>query len=249
MENEKKVLARVGDKEITQADINALHKSVGPERLLEFANPEGQKQLLEEMVSQELLLIDARNKKLDQSPEFLEEVEKIKDSVLKQMALRELLLSVDVSDDFVKNYYDENPQSFKQAEAWQASHILVKNKEESENIYKEIEEGKSFEQAAQEYSQCPSKDRGGDLGFFSSGQMVAEFEDCVREMEKGEIREGVESQFGYHLIQLTDKKEASQIPFEEIKDELKKQLILIHQEKAYIEKANELKETIKVEYL
>ena len=86
------------------------------------------------------------------------------------------------------------------------------------------------------------------MGFFTAGKMVAEFENCVKEMTKGEIREGVESQFGWHLIQLTDKKEAGMIPFEQIKDELKKQLLLIHQEKAYIEKGQELKKTIPVEY-
>jgi peptidyl-prolyl cis-trans isomerase C len=248
MDNEKKILAKVGHKEILQSDVNDLHRSVGPERILEFANPEGQKELLEELIAQELLLQDARNKKLDQSPEFLREVEKIQESVLKQIALKELLKSVEVSDDFVKNYYQENPLSFKEEEAWQASHILVNTAEESEKIYQEIQAGKSFAQAALEYSQCPSKNQGGNLGFFTAGKMVAEFENCVKEMTKGEIREGVESQFGWHLIQLTDKKEAGMIPFEQIKDELKKQLLLIHQEKAYIEKGQELKKTIPVEY-
>ena len=78
MDNENKVLAKVGTTEITQKDVNALHKSVGPEKILNYTTPEGQKQLLEELISQELLLQDAKNNKLHESEEFLEEVEKIK---------------------------------------------------------------------------------------------------------------------------------------------------------------------------
>jgi len=249
MENENKVLAKVGTTEITQKDVNALHKSVGHDKILHYASPEGQKQLLEELVSQELLLQNAKKEKLDESAEFLEEVEKIKNSILKQFALRDILKKVSVSDEFVKKYYEDNIDSFKQLESWKASHILVDTKEESEKINQEIKDGKTFASAAMEYSKCPSKENGGDLGFFTAGNMVKEFEDSVKEMKIGEIREGIKTQFGFHLISLTDKKDASLKTFDEIKDELKKQLILIHQEKAYIETAEELKKNIPVEYL
>lgn len=249
MENENKVLARVGAAEITQKDINDLHKNVGPEKILHYATPEGQKHLLEELISQELLLQNAINNKLNETPEFLAEVEKIKNSILKQFALRELLKTVSVTDEFVKNYYEENLESFKKPEAWKASHILIDTKEESDKIYQEIKDGKSFADAAMEYSNCPSKEKGGDLGFFTAGQMVKEFEDSVKEMKVGEIKDGVKSQFGYHLINLTDKKDSSLPVFDEIKDKLKDQLLLIHQEKAYIEAAENLKDSITVEYL
>ena len=249
MENENKVLAKVGDTEITQKDVNTLHKSVGHDKILHYASPEGQKQLLEELISQELLLQNAKENKIHETEEFIEEVEKIKMNVLKQFALREILRNISVSDEFVKNYYDENIDSFRKQESWKASHILVDSKEASEKIYQEIQNGKSFADAAAEYSKCPSKDRGGDLGYFTSGNMVKEFEDSVKEMEIGEVKEGIQTQFGFHLINLTDKQEAKLTPFEDIKDELKKQLILIHQEKAYIETAEKLKKEIPVEYL
>lgn len=249
MDNENKVLAKVGTTEITQKDVNALHKSVGPEKILNYTTPEGQKQLLEELISQELLLQDAKNNKLHESEEFLEEVEKIKNSILKQFALRELLKKVKVSDEFVKEYYEENLETFKKPESWKAAHILVDTKEESDKIYQEIENGKSFADAAMEYSNCPSKSKGGDLGFFTAGNMVKEFEDSVKEMKVGEIKNAVKTQFGFHLINLTDKKEASLPTFDEVKVELKNQLTLIHQEKAYIETAKDLKKSIEVEYL
>lgn len=249
MENENKVLAKVGEIEITQSDVNTLHKSVGPEKMLHYSSAEGQKQLLEELISQELLLQDAKNKKLHETKDFIDEVEKIKENVLKQLALRELLKKVTISDEFVKDYYEENIESFKKAESWKAAHILVDTKEEADKIYQEIQEGKNFADAANEYSKCPSRENGGDLGFFTAGQMVKEFEDSVKEMKIGEIKNSVATQFGFHLINLTDKKDSNLPAFDEVKDELKNQLLLIHQEKTYIETAEELKKSIKVEYL
>lgn len=87
-----------------------------------------------------------------------------------------------------------------------ASHILVKTEQEAQDLYNEIKNGKSFAQAAHENSLCPSGQNGGDLGFFGKGMMVKPFEDAAFSLEKiGEISQPVETQFGWHLIQLTGK--------------------------------------------
>ncbi len=87
-----------------------------------------------------------------------------------------------------------------------ASHILVNTEEEALKIKEEIDNGKDFAQAAMETSLCPSGENGGDLGYFSKGQMVKEFEDAVFSMDIGEVSNPIKTQFGYHLIYLTDKK-------------------------------------------
>ncbi len=87
-----------------------------------------------------------------------------------------------------------------------ASHILVKTEEEAQKLYDEIKNGKSFAEAAAEHSLCPSGYAGGDLGYFGRGMMVKPFEDAAFDMEIGEISKPVQTQFGWHLIQLTDKK-------------------------------------------
>ncbi len=87
-----------------------------------------------------------------------------------------------------------------------ASHILVKTEEEAKNLYDEILNGKSFAQAAKEYSLCPSGFSGGDLGYFGRGMMVKPFEDAAFSMEIGEVSKPIQTQFGWHLIQLNDKK-------------------------------------------
>lgn len=88
-----------------------------------------------------------------------------------------------------------------------ASHLLVKTEEEALKLKEEIAAGKEFAKAAQEVSLCPSGQNGGDLGYFTKGQMVKEFEDACFSMEVGEVSAPIKTQFGYHLIYLTDKKD------------------------------------------
>lgn len=86
-----------------------------------------------------------------------------------------------------------------------ASHILVETEEEAINLKEEILSGRTFEDAAMENSLCPSGARGGDLGFFGKGQMVSEFENAAFDLNVGEISEPIKTNFGWHLILVTDK--------------------------------------------
>lgn len=88
-----------------------------------------------------------------------------------------------------------------------ASHILVKTEEEAKKLLEEIKNGASFADLAKDSSLCPSKRDGGDLGFFGKGMMVKPFEEAAFALKKGEISEPVQTQFGWHLIQLTDIKD------------------------------------------
>ena len=88
-----------------------------------------------------------------------------------------------------------------------ASHILVKTEEEAKNLKQEIEQGKSFADVAMEVSLCPSGQDGGDLGYFGKGMMVKEFEDAAFSMNVGQISDPIKTQFGWHVIQLTDKQD------------------------------------------
>ena len=88
-----------------------------------------------------------------------------------------------------------------------ASHILVKTEEEAKKLKDEIAQGKDFADAAKQVSLCPSGRNGGDLGYFTKGQMVKEFEDACFSMNVGDVSNPIKTQFGYHLIYLTDKKD------------------------------------------
>ncbi len=87
-----------------------------------------------------------------------------------------------------------------------ASHILTNKHSEAEAVLEELKKGESFANMAKKHSQCPSKKKGGDLGFFGKGQMVKEFEKAAFKLKKGQTSDIIKTQFGYHIIKLTDKK-------------------------------------------
>jgi peptidyl-prolyl cis-trans isomerase C len=89
---------------------------------------------------------------------------------------------------------------------WKASHILVKSRDLAVKIKQDIQKGARFEEMARRHSTCPSKAKGGDLGWFGPGQMVKPFEDAVQKAGVGSVSDPVKTQFGYHLIKVTAKK-------------------------------------------
>ncbi|MGE7882064.1 peptidylprolyl isomerase PrsA [Bacillus sp. NPDC094077] len=106
-----------------------------------------------------------------------------------------------------------------------ASHILVKDEATAKKVKEELGQGKSFEELAKQYSEdTGSKEKGGDLGFFGPGKMVKEFEDAAYKLKKDEVSEPVKSQFGYHIIKVTDIKEPEK-SFEQSKADIKKELV------------------------
>lgn len=90
---------------------------------------------------------------------------------------------------------------------WRASHILVKDRALAESLLKRLKQGSSFESLAREFSTCPSKSSGGDLGWFGSGKMVPAFESAVKRISVGSLSDVVQTQFGYHLIKLTGRRD------------------------------------------
>ncbi|MCL2706420.1 MAG: peptidyl-prolyl cis-trans isomerase [Spirochaetaceae bacterium] len=89
---------------------------------------------------------------------------------------------------------------------WRASHILVKDRSLAQELLKKIKQGANFESVAREFSTCPSKSKGGDLGWFGPGKMVKPFEDAVNRLGNGSVSDIVSTQFGYHIIKVTGKK-------------------------------------------
>ncbi len=97
--------------------------------------------------------------------------------------------------------------SYSSAMEWRASHILVKDKRLADELLKRVKQGASFETLVREHSTCPSKSRGGDLGWFGPGKMVPAFENACKRLSPGSTSDVVSSSFGYHIIRLTGRKE------------------------------------------
>jgi len=143
---------------------------------------------------------------------------------------------INVTDEDAKEYYDNNLDLFKQPEQVRASHILIKadsDATESENeqsskeieaIQQKLQEGADFAALAREFSQGPSGANGGDLGYFSRGQMIKPFEEAAFSLKPGEVSDIVKTRFGYHLIKVVDRKAESTTPYDDVVDKLKEYL-------------------------
>lgn len=163
------------------------------------------------------------------------------------MAMNKALADVTVTDEDAKKYYDENKDAFSVPPTVSARHILVKTEEEANKVKEEINGGLSFADAAMKYSSCPSKEQGGNLGEFSKGMMVPEFEKASFEAEIGVLTEPVKTQFGYHLIIVDSKNEGAVKSFEEVKDSVVNELLKRNQHKKYDDLMNQLQEKYGVE--
>ncbi|MBC3805391.1 foldase [Acetobacterium fimetarium] len=240
---EKTPLATVGSKTIYTSDLDALIQQLPQEQANQFTSHEGRRQLLEELVAQELFYLEGKEKKADESEEFKKMLIDAEEKLLKTHMIAKFMMDITVADDEIETFYNENPNQFIAPDSIRASHILLPAEQQAIDIIAEIKNGKSFEAAAQEYSTCPSKDKGGDLSYFSKGQMVPEFETAAFALEIDEMTEiPVQTQFGYHIIKLTDRKTEQTIPFDAVKENVRNFLLREKQNRAFIHRVDELKQ-------
>ena len=127
--------------------------------------------------------------------------------------------NVKVTEEEMKQYYEENKDDYKEPETVRARHILVKTEEEAKKIIEALDAGEDFAELAKAHSLGGTKDRGGDLGYFSYEEMVPEFSAAAFALEVGQYtKEPVQTQFGYHVIKLEERNEEKQYTLEEVKD-------------------------------
>ena len=224
------VLAVVAGKELTEAQFEAYLKSVPREQQMYAQNPQYREQYKEQFIDLYLFAQLGKDEKMDETDEFKEIMEGARRDILAQLSMRDMLK-------------EENKAQFGKGATVSAKHILTDSEEKCQTILKNIEAGeKTFEDAAREFSTCPSGAKGGDLGEFGKGQMVKEFEDAAFDAEIGKVVGPVKTQFGYHLIKVEKKNEPKTAEFEEVKGQIYQQLLGKKQNDAYEAKVKELKD-------
>ena len=244
---ENKVVAVVNGKEINQNDVLKFLNDLGPQVAMQFQSPDGIQKVIDELINQELLYLDAIENNLDKNQDFIEILEETKIAVLKSYSLNKLIAQEDASLEELMDFYESHKSHYNKDETLLASHILIDEFDKAESIIQELNEGLSFEKAAKKYSTCPSKDVGGSLGEFGRGQMVPEFEEAAFSMEEGSISTPVKTQFGYHIIKLDERKPEGRKTFDQVRDEVYRQVVGLKQQNKYLDKVNELKDKYKVE--
>ena len=236
-----RVLAVVGGQQITETDVDMLIASMG-QAGQNYMSPQGRAAVLEELINQKLMLLDAVRNLYEREPEFKEQLARVKNELLVNYAVNKAVSSVRVTDEEAKQYFDEHPEQFAGQETVSASHILVDSEDKALELLSKIRAGEiTFEDAAAEHSSCPSGRNGGTLGEFGHGQMVPEFDEACFSMEVGAISEPVKTQFGYHIIRLDSKKAAEPMHFGDVREGITRQLMMDKQRAAYQSKLNQLK--------
>lgn len=238
---ENKVLATVAGKEIKESDLQNIISRYPEDKRAYFTTDEAKKQLLEQIVSFELINMLGKELKINETEEYVDNVKQAEKDILTQLTLNKLLLEVTVTDEDALNYYNNNKNLFTQAPTVSAKHILVDSKELCDQIKSEIDKGElTFEEAAVKYSTCPSKEQGGSLGAFGRGMMVPEFEEAAFDLDLNIVSEPVKTQFGYHLIKVEEKNEGSESAFEDVKPQIVNQLLQEGQQRKYLDVVREL---------
>lgn len=244
---ENKVLAIVNGSEITEKNIIRTLSRFPQETQDHYKTEEGREQLLDQIINFELIYNHALDSDMKSDPDYIEQVQLIEKDVLIQIGVKNIMTGVDVTEEEIQKYYEDNSQMFKSDATVSAKHILVDDLEQMKEIKVEITNGMSFEEAAQKYSKCPSASQGGSLGNFTRGRMVPEFEDAAFALQVGEISEPVKTQFGYHLIQIDEKNPEGVKSLEESKQMILKNLLNQKQNEKYVNSIMELKNKYKVE--
>ncbi|MGI5920999.1 MAG: peptidylprolyl isomerase [Syntrophomonadaceae bacterium] len=167
---------------------------------------------------------DAFNQTLAMSGYTLDDV---KQDVVKTLQAKKLLKPrIKITEKELKTYFEENKAAFVQEEQVKASHILVETETKAKEVKRKLDNGEDFSKLAREYSaDTATKDNGGDLGFFSRGEMVAEFEEAAFSLNVGEVSNPVKTEYGYHIIKVTDKKEAQEANYESSKKEVREAVL------------------------
>ncbi len=232
-----KALAVINGKEITVGEFDLRWSQMPESARMSYRSPEGRKKFLEELITRELLLQEAKKRGLDRDRTLVERVERFKErSILDNLMKEEVDSRVTVTQDEIKAFYAGHSESFIAPRESRVSHILVKTEADALDLKKRLNEGEDFAGLARKVSlDLATRYKGGDLGAIKPGQMVPQFEQAVRNLKVGEISPPVATQFGYHLIKLNDRTAGTVQSFDETKDLVKDQLLLEKKRKRFDE--------------
>lgn len=249
------ILATAGDIEVTTDDIapflqqNAMHGAMQ-------MGPEQEKALLDNFIKYKLLAKEAVKSGIKNNAEFKKRLDVAAEGIAFALWQEKEFNKVIVTDSEAKKFYDDNNASFVTPEQINASHILVKTEKEAKDIIAKLSKLKGdklkeeFAKIAKEKSIDPSAaQNSGDLGFFSKGQMVGEFETAAFGLKDGELsKTPVKTSFGYHVILKNESKKATTIPFESVKEVITNNLKNQNFQKQLDEKAEALFKATNVKY-
>ncbi|WP_037546681.1 peptidylprolyl isomerase [Stappia stellulata] len=217
-------VATVGESVITEADI-AFASQDFAEQLANVPQGQWRKVLTDIVIDMQLMANAAEEADIDDEDDFQRQVD-----FLTMRALRNAYLVREVenkvSDEMVQAAYDKEFADYAGEDERKARHILLESKEEAEAVIEALEDGGDFVELAKEKSTGPSGPNGGDLGYFTRGRMVKEFDDAAFALEVGAFtKEPVQTQFGWHVIKVEDARTQPAPELDDVRDRLRQDLL------------------------
>jgi parvulin-like peptidyl-prolyl isomerase len=239
-QEQAQVVARVGDREITVDEMQAQWKQASRLKIQGVSELQRKKELVDKLVGDQVVIMEAYKEGLDNQvdndPALADQKNRIILSILYQ---KEIADKCEVSESEMRREYERTKEEI------HAAHILVETEPEAEEIYEDLKGGADFGELAKERSIDPTVGTNqGDLGFFTWGKMVPEFQEAAFAMQEGEISKPVKTTYGWHVIKLIERREKEQPPFEESKDLIKTKLTNEKREKRVKEYFSQLRKKV-----
>lgn len=243
-----KVLAKVGNQTVTEADLDQMASAV-PEKFRHlYQTPEGRQKTLDYIVNIYVLSEEAKREGMDKTPQLQRLLDFSQKDILARVYLDKMNKSLPApTDQEVKAFYEKNRERFVTPETIHLHHILVKTDKEAKDALAKLKKGEKFPDLAQKVSICPSKSKGGDLEWLPRGSLLKEIEDVAFAMEKGQITGPVNTKFGFHVLYLEDKKPGQESSLDQVKDYIMEQLKFQAQQTQYEKVAQELRKKMNVQ--
>lgn len=260
---ESAVVAKIGDRVITEGEIEAQIRELNPEIQKMLADPATRRSFVERQVQILVYAMAARDEKIDREEVVKAKIEDGINGILAQEYLTRRCPGIkEPTREEMESFYKEHPEQFTKPPSVRARHILIaltpeagdaevkKALEKAELVRKKLEQGENFWKLAKEYSDDPrTKFKGGDLGYFTRERLVKPFADAAFSLQKGEISGPVRTQFGFHIIQLDDRKERETEDFSAAAEKVRAMTAQWNQKKCMDEIFEKLKKKYGVEIL
>jgi peptidyl-prolyl cis-trans isomerase C len=237
------VVATVGGEPVTEGDLSFAAEDLAQD-LAQMPPEERRAFLLRVLIDMKVMAGAAKSAGMDQTPIFAQRLKYLEERALRRAYFADAIAGK-VTEEAIRADYDAFVAQFNPQDEVHARHILVETKEEADAIKADLDGGADFAAIAKEKSIDPgSGANGGDLGFFAKGMMVPEFETAAFALANaGDVSEPVQSQFGWHIIKLDEKRQSKPPTFEQVAPQIQQQVLM----RVFNEKVEELMSDVKIE--
>jgi len=240
-------LARIGSWSITKEEFNerlAALKEVVPE--FDTDNPEARKLVLDELVRQQLLVLDAEQRGVANNKDIIAAADEFRRTLIVRQVAVELTQNISVTEEEAKQFYEDQKDVLREPEQWRVSEIVVEAQIEANELLVELLKGGDFAELAKLHSISETADQGGDLGYLEQ-EPFPEMVNELLKIKEGEVSGVFKGPDGFYIVKLEDIKGGEQIPYEEIKEDIIQNRTIIKQQQAILDYIENLEQKIKVE--